>query len=422
MVAHRRVAGCARGTGVYRIRTFRATLRYQILVSPDTARRLTMSDAPNPTLPILGTRLDRRGFLRISAASAAALMAAGLLTTRTLAQGSFNGVTLDFIGLDGEDGQVELEQWRQEQGVTLAKTPFSSWDETFAKLKTDVFDVALVANPYVSQWGKAGVLTPLDLSRLSNWNDVFPALKDADFLRDEAGNVYAVPIAWGDGPYVYAPDRVATPPKSITELLDPAWKGRITTFDDPILPFHMLAVAKGYPSPNLTKEQLADVKEDAKKLVANLRTFTGGYQDATDLLVRGEVDLAIGGWEAMVNWAKEKDATLDFGFFDEVHGGGWADSLAIPTNAQDVDAAYAYIDQMIAPEVNAQVATNLISGTVNAKSKDLVDPSAMIYDYSIVEDPSSPIRFEAWTPPLEAEGDIATKQDWDDAWQEIRAG
>ncbi|MFN8619953.1 MAG: ABC transporter substrate-binding protein [Chloroflexota bacterium] len=382
-----------------------------------------MTDAPIPALPILGTRIDRRGFLRISAASAAALMAAGLITARPIrAAGPYDGVTIDLIGLDGEDGKVELEQWRQDQGITLAKTPFSSWDETFAKLKTDVFDVALVANPYVSQWGKAGVLTPLDLTKLTNWNDLFPALKDADFLRDEAGNVYAVPIAWGDGPYVYSPERVPNPPKSFAELLDPAWQGRITTFDDPILPFHMLAVAKGYPSPNLTKDQLADVKEDAKKLVANLRTFTGGYQDATDLLVRGEVDLAIGGWEAMVNWAKDKGTTLDFGFFDEAHGGGWADSLAIPTNAQDVDAAYAYIDQMIAPDINAKVATNLISGTVNTKSKDLVDPSAMIYDYTIVEDTSSPIRFEAWTPPLEAEGDIATKQDWDDAWQEIRAG
>ena len=359
---------------------------------------------------------------RLAAVSSAVLLTSLLVTGGALAQGQFQGVTLDFIGLDGEDGQTELEQWRTEQGITLAKTPFSSWDESFAKLKTDVFDVALVANPYVSLWGQAGVLQPLDLTRLTNWNDLFPALRDGDFLRDAAGNVYAVPIAWGDGPYIYAPDRVTTPPTSFMELLDPAWKGRITTFDDPILIFHQIAVAKGYPSPNMTKEQLADVKETAKQLVANVRTFSGGYQDATDLLVRGEVDLAIGGWEAMVNWAKEKGTTLDFAFFDETNGGGWADSLAIPTNAEDVDAAYAYIDQMIAPAVNAQIATNLISGTVNSKSVASVDPSALIYDYSIVESAENPIKFEVWTPPLEAEGDIATKQDWDDAWAEIRAG
>lgn len=381
-----------------------------------------MSVRPTGIRASSSSRTPRPRPARLIGVGAAALLTTALLSGGALAQGEFQGVTLDFIGLDGEDGQVELEQWRNEQGITLAKTPFSSWDETFAKLKTDVFDVALVANPYVSLWGEAGVLQPLDLTRLSNWNDLFPALRDGDFLRDDAGNVYAVPIAWGDGPFVYAPDRVAEPPKSFMELLDPSWKGRITTFDDPILIFHQIAVAKGYPSPNLTQEQLADVKETAKGLVANLRTFTGGYQDATDLLVRGEVDLAIGGWEAMVNWAKEKGTTLDFAFFDETNGGGWADSLAIPVNAEDVDAAYAYIDQMISPEINAQIATNLISGTVNSKSVDMVDPSAMIYDYSIVEDGTNPIKFEVWTPPLEAEGDIATKQDWDDAWAEIRAG
>ena len=34
----------------------------------------------------------------------------------------------------------------------------------------------------------------------------------------------------------------------------------------------------------------------------------------------------------------------------------------------------------------------------------------------------NPIRFEDWTPPLEAEEGFATKSDWDDAWSEIRAG
>ena len=357
-------------------------------------------------------------------------LGAALALTATLLVGgavgaqddAINGATIDIISLDGEDGQVELEAWREERDITLAKVPFASWDETFAKLKTDVFDIALVANPYVSLWGQAGVLQPLDLSRLTNWEDLYPALRDGDFIRDEAGNVYAVPIAWGDGPYIYSPERVDTPPTSIMELLDPAWAGRVVTFDDPILIFHQVAVAKGYPSPDLTLEQLEDVKADAKVIVDNLVAFSAGYQDATDLLVRGEADLAIGGWEAMLNWSEEQGTTLDFGFFEEANGGGWADSLAIPTNAEDVDAAYAYIDAMIAPETNAAIATNLVSGATNSQATAMVDPAALIYDYAIVESLDNPIRFDDWTPPLEAAEGFATKSDWDAAWSEIRAG
>jgi spermidine/putrescine transport system substrate-binding protein len=383
---------------------------------------------PGATHTLLGRRLARRAFLRLSAASGLGLAAGAGLASRVAGQSpaapgpDLSGVTIDLITLSGEDGEKELAAWREEQGVSLAITPNAGWDDTFAKLTTDTFDIALVANPYVSLWGQAGAIRPLDLNRISNWPDVFPALREGDFLRDEAGNVYAVPIAWGDGPYVYAPDRVDTPPTTITDLLDPAWAQRIVTFDDPILIFHQLAVAKGYPSPNMTRDQLADIQEDARTIVGNLRAFATTYEDATDYLVRGEADLSLGGWEAMLNWAADDGITLDFAFLEESHGGGWCDSFAIPTNAVDVDAAYAYIDAIIAPEVNAQVATNLISGTVNSRSVDLVAPEAQIYDYSIVETTTDPIKFEAWTPPLEAEGDIATKQDWDDAWAQIRAG
>ena len=80
-----------------------------------------MTDRPNQGMsPLLATPLDRRRFLRLSAGSAAALMAAGALVgtaSRVRAQSEFDGVTLDLIGLDGEDGQVELEQWRTENGV-----------------------------------------------------------------------------------------------------------------------------------------------------------------------------------------------------------------------------------------------------------------------------------------------------------------
>ena len=343
--------------------------------------------------------------------------------TSPSATAAINGVTLDVIALDGEDGKKELEAWRQERSITLASTPLASWDAAFAKLKTDTFDIALVANPYVSVWAAAGVLQPIDTTRLTNWSAIYPALSEGDFLRGPDDQIYAVPIAWGDGPYIYDPAKVPTPPQSVIELLDPAWKGRLIMFDDPIMAFHTIGVAKGYGDESrYTKEQLQDVAAETRKLLANVVAFAQGYQDATDYLVRGEADLAVSGWEAMLTWAKDKNVTLDFDFLDEAHGGGWCDSMGIPTNAKDIDAAYAYIDALIAPDANAAVATNLISGTVNSLALDKVAPEAKIYDYSLVESATSPIKFEAWTPPLTADGDVATKEDWDQAWKDLRAG
>ncbi len=377
--------------------------------------------------------VSRRDFLKVTGlgiggAALAACSSPGSLSGAASSGGpdaspDITGVTLDVISLDGEDGKVELEAWRTEHQITLATSPIASWDEAFAKLKTDTFDIALVANPYVAQWGRAGVLRPIETSRLTNWSSLYPALREGDFLRD-SGNVYAVPIAWGDGPFIYNPAKVPTLPTSVMELLDPAWKGRLILFDDAIQPFHLIAVAMGFTngSEPITKDQLATVAQESRKLVANTLAFAAGYQDATDYLVRGEADLAVNGWEAMINWAKDKGTTLAFAFLDETHGGGWCDCWAIPVNAVDVDAAYSAIDAMIGSEVNAQLATNLVSGTVNAKALGNVGIEAKIYDYSIVESLDNPIKFESWAPPIEATGDIATKADWDAAWQEIRAG
>jgi spermidine/putrescine transport system substrate-binding protein len=249
-----------------------------------------------------------------------------------------------------------------------------------------------------------------------------PALRESPAVRGDDGKVYGVPIIWGDGPYVYAPDRVDTPPTSIMELLKPEWKGRYTMFDDPGLPFFMIADAMGFDPPNLTKEQFDQVKPKVQELVDNAAAFQASYQDASDRMVAGDVDLAIGGWEAMLGFAKEKGATLDYKFFDESKGGGYFDAMAIPKTAENPECSLAYIDELISPKANAALATNLTSGAANADSVPLLGKSAQVYDYDLVSKPTGGIDFVAYYPPEKAKAGYASLKDWQDAWAEIKAG
>ena len=73
--------------------------------------------------------------------------------------------------------------------------------------------------------------------------------------------------------------------------------------------------------------------------------------------------------------------------------------LAIPATAENVDCAYAYIDALIAPEANAELATNLVSGAVNTDAVDLVGKEAQIYDYDLVTNTLPDGAFESVTPP-----------------------
>jgi spermidine/putrescine-binding protein len=337
---------------------------------------------------------------------------------------SCDGATLSFIGLEGEEGQAELEDWRADAGVELDSSWPGDWAQMISALRVgQTYDLGTVPYHQAQRMIAADVLQPIDTDRLENWDSLVAGLADAESLRGPDGEVYGVPIAWGDGPYVYNPETVSEDelPSSIEDLLAPEWEGRFVLNDSPDLPFYLFALANGFDAPNLTPEEVEIVAEQSAELVENAGAFTPSYEDATERLVSGDTDLALGGWEAMLTWAEEDGVTLDYAFFDE-GSFGWWDGMGIPTTADDVDCAYAYIDALIAPEANAELATNLVSGAVNEESIDLVGEEAQIYDYSLVQEELADGAFASVTPPEEPEDGIASYQDWLDAWQEVKAG
>lgn len=366
-----------------------------------------------------------------AAATTAAPTTAAPTTTEAMdeAMSACEGATLSFIGLDGEAGETELQAWRDANSVALETNWPGSWPQFVAAIKVgDVYDLATIAYHVGPRHIEAGLFQPIDTSRLENWDKMFPGLRENSSLRGADGQVYGVPIAWGDGPYIYHPGRVANPPQSITELMEPEWEGRFTIFDSPTLIFSMLAIANGFDDgvgdrTNINADQLEVVKDQALQILRNASAFANGYRDATDIMVAGDSDLNVNGWEAMLTWAEEQGETLDFAFFEESGGGGWWDGLAIPVTADDVDCAYEYIDLMISDDINAQVGENLVSGVVNSNSAEIAGPGAQIYDYDLVRTDTSAVSFRNAQPPEDEEAPegITSISDWLDAWEEIKA-
>lgn len=331
------------------------------------------------------------------------------------------GATLNFIGLEGEEGAVELADWREERDMTLDSSWPGNWAELISAIKVgQPYELSTIPYHWAQRMIQTGIVQPIDTSRLENWDKIADGLRENDSLRGSDGQVYGVPIAWGDQPFVYAPDRVPNPPTSILDMLEPEWEGRYVLMDSPDLPFHLLAKANGFDeSPLLTQEQLDVVAEQAKVLVKNASAFNSNYQDANDRLLSGDADLAIGGWEAQVVWAQEKGEVLDFGFWEEAKSGWW-DGLAIPTTSTNVDCAYEYIDAMIEAETQAQIGTNLASGVVNLDAVPLLPESARLYDYDVVINATNE-DFAVIVAPEEAPEGFVNLQAWLDAWQAIKS-
>lgn len=332
------------------------------------------------------------------------------------------GVTLNYIGLEGEEGAVELEQWRAERNMTLASSWPGNWADLIAAISVgQPYELSTIPYHWAQRMIAAGIVQPIDTTRLSNWDKIAEGLRENKSLRGEDGQVYGVPLAWGDKPFIYVPDRVSEVPTSILDLLEPQWKGRYVLFDAPEFHFHLLAKAAGYnDSPLLTPEQLDAVVEKAQILVDNAAAFNSNYQDANDRMLSGDVDLAIGGWEAQVVWAQEKGEVLAFDFFTEAKSGWW-DGIAIPATSTNVDCAYEYIDALISAETQAQIGVNLASGVVNLDAVPLLpEVDRHMYNYQVIIDAKDD-DFAVTVPPETAPDGYVGFQAWLDAWQKIKS-
>jgi spermidine/putrescine-binding protein len=99
----------------------------------------------------------------------------------------------------------------------------------------------------------------------------------------------------------------------------------------------------------------------------------------------------------------------------------WCDSYAIPKDAPNADAAYAFIDTMMRPKGNAVVATTA-GGAVSIEAGVPYLPRDLreLYDYGDLASVFEENQF--YTPaPLEPEDDaIASQNDWLKAWDELK--
>ena len=331
------------------------------------------------------------------------------------------GGTINWMGFEGEDGGDLPKAWLAENNLTLKVTSTPQSDMVIAQAKLgNVIDVASVNNGYLPVLSKAGLLTPLDLSRIPNAADLFQVLKDVDWAKDSQGRIVAIPMLWGDGPTVYNPEKVSQLPTSPLQLADPEWKGRLVWLDDPYYPLWVFAGALGYPEPScLTQEELGKVGEALRPAIKNGVAIAGSFGELADYLVRGDADLSPQGWEAMLGMAAEKGVSLKYATIPGMNA-GWSDSYVIPTTATNIDAAYAFIDYMLSPEINAQLATNLASGVSNEKAYPLLSPDMQqLYDYTIVRDSSSPVKIPVYVPPTNNPA-CASPADWAKIWSSLK--
>jgi spermidine/putrescine transport system substrate-binding protein len=373
------------------------------------------------------TRMNRRKFLKTSAALAGGLLAASCASpaaSPTSPPAPKIGGVLNNLGWEGYDIPTAAKAFQDANGITLNNTYIGSNEEVLTKFQAGgpgKYDMGNVTIRFFPSMIEQNMVLPLDLARLPNWNDFYAQFKSdsptLDMLQKD-GKIYGVPAYFGLNVISYNADLVERP-TTWDVLIDPKYKDKVGLYDTATATVFLIAAILGHGTDarKYTKAILAEVVEWGKKWKANSKTLVKSYGEMTDLLVRGDIWMAAEGWEFVTIKGRDQGVNLDHSLPDGP-AKAWCDCYFIFQGGSNVDTAYAWLNNAISPEVMAQSAQDLGSFVTNSKAADKMPKDfAEAMHFSDLNTTLGRASFSRFPDP----GNEITVDDMLKAYEEIKA-
>lgn len=321
-----------------------------------------------------------------------------------------------------DDGVIE--RFRTLTGIELQLFTIGAYDEIFIQLRSGGLGFHSVIAPHhglISLLNTHGLVQPLDRARIPRINEV-----DARFLVPETteinGDRYAVPLVFGTSPCIYNADLLPEPPASWIDLDSPEFDGKIGMFDDGLGHFFQWGrVINPDTSPELSVEDFDRTARLLRSLKANrVSHFTPFINDLVFQLAHGKAIVASTGWEGMVLLPEAAGANLRIarpapGDYT------WIQTLAIPTEAPQPEAAHQFIDFMLSPEEQAALSMRVLRGVVHPAAGALIpEPMHSLLGYPDLDAVLAHSPILNFPPVDETSNGTASYLDWVTAWERIR--
>ena len=388
-----------------------------------------------PYEEMLAASLSRRKFLGLAggAAGAALLAACGVSsssdTTAAPATTAGPGTTtkvggdLNLYVWEGYDQPAGFENWFSDNGITLNTKYITQPEEVPTVLRGpggDQWDMSYGDNVVLGDLKNLGLIRPITTDEVPGLEGLLPAFKVAPWKNDD-GTYNGVPWTWGFSGVTYRSDRVPEP-KSWYDLLDPQYQGRVSTVDGALNNVALASIAVGIDPDELTTDQLnGEVKDFLTQLFGQIRTLAPSIGDQISLLVSGDIDYMVVGLKFMD--AETAAQGVETSTVVPSEGAiGWADTAFIPPTAPHPENAFAFLNHLLDPKVNAEANSDLLQGPgVEAAIPLLSDEAKAQYPFDDIENYlENTLTFNRGFP-RKKEGDRATYDDILAVWEEVKS-
>lgn len=313
---------------------------------------------------VIRTELTRRGFLATALAAGGAVLLTACTPGQNAAAVHAKGGPLEdrlsIYSWGDYDAPEVLEQFTDESGPRIVLDAFNSNEELIAKLVaargTSGYDIVVPTGVFVGPMAENGLLQKFNLDLIPNMSHVAPEFRGRSW---DPGNEYSVCKAWGTTGFVYDKSVISRELTTWSDFIDAAQNeasGSTSVLDDPAPLLGIYFWANGIDWTTTDPDDLDAVEKflvkDLAPHVSAFDSYPGGSsipQGSHALLQSYNGDARLGIFESgdpdRWQWVLGSPAT-------EL----WMDNWAIAAGAPHPEAAHAFINFVLQPDVQlAQV-------------------------------------------------------------------
>lgn len=248
---------------------------------------------------------------------------------------------------DGSDGSLDVnKEFEKLTGIKVNYQEFDSNEAMYGKLSSEAvsYDIIIPSDYMIDRLVSEGKLCELDFSMIDNYEFIADEYKNLPF---DPENKYSVPYNVGMVGLIYNTTMVEGTPDSWEIMWDEKYAGDILTFNNPRDAF---AIAQFLLGMDVNTTDEADWRAAADKLIEQNSVLQGRVMDAVFNKMEGG-NAAMAPYYAG-DFLSMQENNPDLAFVYPKEGTNiFVDSICVPKNCRNYEAAMLYINFLLEPEV-----------------------------------------------------------------------
>ncbi|WP_438753483.1 extracellular solute-binding protein [Pararhizobium sp. O133] len=258
---------------------------------------------------------------------------------------------------------------------------FGDEEEAFQKLRSGFnADLAHPCSQSVNKWREAGMLEPLDTSKLTAWNDTLPGIRNMKgLMTSDDGTAWFLPFEWGNTVLTYRTDTVKPEEvQSLKAFADPKFKDRVSIGDNVDDAYALASLAVGVKDwTKMTDAQFTEASAFLREVHKNVRLYWTDNTEVSQAMASGEVDLAWA-WNETVTTLQKDGVPADVKR-DTAEGlSTWVCGyVRLKGGEGSLDQQHDFLNSVSDPAITGFLVNDWGYGHANAKGMASVDPKIL---------------------------------------------